>query len=346
MTKVVRDKIIAVLGGGLLGYYLGLSLFRSIIGKNLMQILPPINNRHLPNEYPGIMGAVIALLLTYLLFSRFVERKSFTGYKKGYLAVLVLLILVPSMVAGIFRFHALSLVTKAESTTPTEIVIRSDRIGNSIMFRTGSSSAEGVAKSIAVPKQYLEDFGKMIRELKLKEIVSGKDQKFDRPYLTMWLDYRVNGKWYSKILSYDQGLFEEWVAGERLAYYENNQLEELLEKLLVESRNIDIYNQAKIVTSSTVNTGEENFLTQEDFQMLVSSLKPESLIHEDTKGVLRIKAAFEDWVSEEETNIYAIELLQKESTRGQNFMVYDRLTKTLMFEDKYYQADLTQIIPD
>ncbi|KJS19186.1 MAG: hypothetical protein VR72_19390 [Clostridiaceae bacterium BRH_c20a] len=348
MKKVFQDKIIALLGAGLLGYYLGLSLFRGIIRDCLLKILPPINNRHLPDMYFGIIGAVVAILLTYLLFNLVVEKKSFKIHQKSYLAVISLLIIVPLMIVGIFRMHAVSLVTKAESTIPTEITIRSNSTGNSLMFKTSSSSAGGVVKSIEVPEQYLADFGKLIRELGLKEVVSGKEQKFDQPYLTMWINYRrTDGKWYSKILSYDQGLFEEWVAGERLAYYKNNELEELLEKLLVDSKNINNYDQARIFNSMTMNERtEKNILAPKDFQVLVNSLKPENVVQQDTEGVARIKAALEDWVPEEETNIYAIELLQKNSPKkvGQNFMAYDQLTHTLMFEGKYYKVDLTKIV--
>ena len=88
MKKVFQDKIIALLGAGLLGYYLGLSLFRGIIRDCLLKILPPISNRHLPDMYFGIIGAVVAILLTYLLFNLVVEKKSFKIHQKSYLAVI------------------------------------------------------------------------------------------------------------------------------------------------------------------------------------------------------------------------------------------------------------------
>ncbi|EHQ91666.1 hypothetical protein [Desulfosporosinus youngiae] len=102
------------------------------------------------------------------------------------------------------------------------------------------------------------------------------------------------------------------------------------------------------MTINRENGAEEKkrFLTPEDFQILVDSLRPENLIYQDTDGVKRIKEALTEWVPQEETNIYGIELWQKGSAEniGQNFMVYDKRTRTLMFEGAYYQVDLDDIV--
>lgn len=339
MNKKFRDKIIAVLGAGLLGYYLCLSLFRGIIWNSLLKILPPINNRHLPDIYLGIIGAVVMALLGYLLFNIMVEKRSFEQYKKSYFVTIILMIILPLMVAVTFRVHAVYYVTKAESNIPTDITIRLNKTGNSIMFKINEASANGVAKSIEIAQPYLADFGREIRNLELKEVVNGRNQKFDYSQLTMWISYRASGKWYSKILSYDQGMFEERVAGERWAYYNNSELEKLIEKVVKDSTNINNYNQARIFNSAHIN--EKSELSEENFRTFVSFLNPEYLIQQDTEGVLRIKKALEEWVPKGETNIYVIELIQKDSPkgRGKNFMVYDNLTQTLMFEGKYYQAE-------
>lgn len=351
MTKVLRDKIITLLGAGFLGYYLSISLFRGIIGNNLLKILPPINDRHLPDDiYVNIMGALIFAILAYVLFNLIVEKRSLKLYKKGYLIAISLLIIAPLMIAGIFRVHAVSFVNKAEDTIPTRITIRSHSEGNSIMFSTSSSSSSGVSKSISVTEPFLGDFGREIREMELKEVVSSKEQKIDSDYLTMWISYEIDGKWYSKILSYGQGMFEEHVAGGRIAYYANPELESLLKEEFEESADINNYDHARVVNSVTINRENEaeekkSIIASEEFQILVNSLRVENLIHQDTEGVKRIKAALDKDVPQEETNIYGIELLQKGSikNRGSNFMVYDKINKTLMFEGKYYQVNLNDI---
>ncbi|KUO76481.1 MAG: hypothetical protein APF81_06535 [Desulfosporosinus sp. BRH_c37] len=351
MTKVLRDKIITLLGAGFLGYYLSISLLHSLIRNNLLKILPPINDRHLPDIYVNIMGAVILAIFAYLLFNVVLEKRSFKLYKKSYLIAISLLIIMPLVIAGIFRVHAVSLVHKAESTAPKEITIRTDREGNSLMFAASTSSASGVAKSISVTEPFLDDFGKGIREMELKEVVSGEEQKIDSSYLTMWIRYEIDGKWYSKILRYGQGIFEEHVAGGKIAYYGNLELENLLEEAFEESADINNYDQARVINSVTINRGNEDeekkrLLTPEDFQILVDSLRPENLIHQDTEGVKRIKEALKEWVPQEETSICGIELLQQGSSKntGRNFMVYDKRTRTLMFEGMYYQVDLDDIV--
>lgn len=351
MTKVLRDKIITLLGAGFLGYYLSISLLHSLIRNNLVKILPPINDRHLPDIYVNIMGAVILAIFAYLLFNVVLEKRSFKLYKKSYLIAISLLIIAPLAIAGIFRVHAVSWVHKAEGTAPKEITIRTDREGDSLMFAADTSSASGVAKSIFFTEPLLDGFGKGIREMELKEVVSSEEQRIDSSYLTMWIRYEIDGKWYSKILSYGQGLFKEHAAGGRIAYYANPELENLLAKAFEESADINNYDRARVINSVTINreNGAEEkkrFLTPEDFQILVDSLRPENLIHQDTEGVKRIKEALKEWIPQEETSIYGIELWQKDSDEniGQNFMVYDKRTRTLMFEDAYYQVDLDDIV--
>ncbi|EHQ91667.1 hypothetical protein [Desulfosporosinus youngiae] len=204
MAKVLRDKIITLLGAGFLGYYLSISLLHDLIRNNLLKLLPPINARHLPDSYVNIMGAAIFAISAYLLFNVVLEKRSFKLYKKSYLTAISLLIIVPLVIAGVFRVHAVSLVHKAEATTPKEITIRTDREGDSLMFAVGTSSATGVAKSIFFTEPLLDDFGKGIRKMELKEAVSSEEQRMDSSYLTMWIRYEIDGKWYSKILSYGQ----------------------------------------------------------------------------------------------------------------------------------------------
>ncbi|NMA01535.1 MAG: hypothetical protein GX923_03085 [Clostridia bacterium] len=349
MTKTVRDKLIAVLGAGLLGYYLSLSLFRGLIWDGLIKFLPAINSRHLPDKiYIGLLGAVVGGIVTYILFNLYIERRSFKTHKQSYLIALVLLIIAPLLIVGIFRVHALSIVTKQEGTTPTQVTIRVDDVGNSIMFATSSSSAGGIDKSIFVPEPYLDEFGQRIRDLKFVEVLE-REKQMDTPYSTIWINYRAEGKWYSKIMRYNQGLFSEAVAGQRMAYYTNPQLEELIERLMLDAADINNYNQARIYNTLTFNEKlEPKKIIGEDFQRLVGSLRPENLIKQDTEGVKRIKSYQErkQWVPKEERDIYGIDLWQKgsEGNMGRNFMVYDKLTKTLMFEGKYYQVDLGNLV--
>lgn len=351
MTKVLRDKAFTIIGAGLLGYYSSISLFRGLIRDNLLKVLPPINDRHLPDIYGNIIGMVVFAILAYLLFNLIAEKRSFKLHKKSYVTAIILLILAPLMIAGVFRVHAVNLVAKMEGTTPVKVVIKPNSKGNSIMFATGSSSASGAGKSIYITEPYLEDFGRAIREMELKEVVDSEEQKQDSNYSTMWIDYEADSEWYSKILSYGQGMFEERVAGGRIAYYSNPELEDLLKKVFDESADINNYDRARVINSVTINKenkgeGRGKLLTPNDFRILVNSLKTDNLINQDTEGVNRIKKALEGWVPKEETNIYGIELFKKGSAQnvGQNFMVYDKLNSTLLFEDKYYQVDLGDIV--
>ncbi|NLW24368.1 MAG: hypothetical protein GXY91_03850 [Clostridia bacterium] len=352
MSKIVRDKIIAVMGAGLLGYYLGLSLFRGLIWSNLIKILPPINHRNLPDIYLGIIGAVVTGVLVYLLFTLLQEKRSFKKKKKKILIATALLIIAPFLVAGIFRIHAVSLVNKAESSTPKAVRISLDTEGNSIRFATSSTTASVLDKSFyLINSNKLDVFGKAIQAMELQEVVSSKEQKQNTHEVVMWIEYDANGKWYSKIVSYGQGLFEESVAGGKLAYYTNPQLEEFLNKLFTEAADINNYDRARVVNSVIMNKedgSEEKILAFEEFQILVNAINPDCLLQEDTEGVKRIKNVLKEPVPQEDRNIYAFEIFQKDSNenKGRNFMVYDNLTQTLMFENKYYHVDLSDIIKD
>ena len=86
-----KDKLIFLLGFTLLGYYLGISLFSSIIRSFLEIFLPPIDTRFLPEIYPGLLGALILGLLVYIFFNRAHRKKQLIG--------IALLVLVPLLIS-------------------------------------------------------------------------------------------------------------------------------------------------------------------------------------------------------------------------------------------------------
>lgn len=126
--KIAKDKLANIMGAGLLGYYLAISIFRDIIRYGLDIALPPINNRHLPQYYVGFEGAAIALIIAYLVYTAMVEKKSMKQFKRKYIKALGLLIVLPILIAGAFRLDAVSYVRRAESTTPTKIHIETNEI--------------------------------------------------------------------------------------------------------------------------------------------------------------------------------------------------------------------------
>lgn len=348
MNKFIRDKTIAVLGSGLLGYYLAISIFQDIIWHRiLLKVLPPINSRHLPQGYVGLFGALIALVLGYLLFTSIIEKKSFTSHKKGYLVAIGLLVILPLLTISAFRLHGVSWVKRAEATAPTEISLRADGVGSHIMFELNSSQASGISKSLSVEPEDLSAWGKMIENMELKEVVAENQPQQEPRVATMFISYRVSGKWYSKIVTYQGGLFEEWIANNRRAYYENSELEKAIRELFKEAGSIEYYNQAKIINSEIVRGKKpEATLTAEQFAQLTSTINEGNRLIPDSDIIAKFQDLFENGVKKEDTGIYALHLLKNNNSNRStdNFMIYDKNTTTLMFEGVYYKIDLNTIL--
>lgn len=349
MNSLSRDKLLAVLGSGLLGYYASNSLLNGLIWDGiLLKVLPPINDRHLPRVYIGFLGAVLALVLGYLCFSFFLEKKSVVKFKKEYLACLSLVVVLPMLVCLAFRLHSLSWVNKAESSTPTEITIQLNKKGSQLMFQTSSSGASGVGKSLNVELDLLPDLGQKISTMDIKEVVPS-NQALVEPVATLFINYRVDGKWYSKILNYSGSFFSERVTGNRLALYESEELSKTLEELFAQASRIEYYDSAKIMNWKIIKENKsEMFLTPEQFTELTSLIREENKVTPEAQVQNRYQSLLAKWVKADDSDIYGFHLLKgnpnKQTTN--NFMLYDNATKLIMFENDYYQADLSGLVTE
>lgn len=340
--KASKDKFIAVLFGGFLGHCLSKFVFDGILWGFFTSVLPPINDRHLSIDiYLGLLGALLGAISAYILFSLFVDKMSFSSHKRQYVISIIMLVVVPLILLWVFRYNAVSYVYSAENTTPTKVEIEYWLVPEaSIMFNQNSNSATGFRKQIVVEEDLLEEMGNQIRKMKIDEVVDD-GTKLSRLVKTVYIDYRVNDKWYSKILNYENGLFEESVANHRLVYYKNSELERLIQKSIKRAADIDIYSEATIYNHESMGDGKK--LSKDEFSKLVSILNNSTV--EEPKRIENIKTAFKKGVSKGETHIYAIELAQDETKRdSRNFMVYDDINKVLFYEGKYYDADLDWLL--
>jgi|GEM_PF-2699331 len=349
MNSLSRDKLLAVLGSGLLGYYMSNSFLNRLIWDGiLLKVLPPINERHLPRAYPGLLGAVIALALGYLCFSFFVEKKPLGKCRKEYFCCLTLAVALSLLVCLVFRVHSLSWVNKAESSTPTEITLQLNKQGSKLMFQTSPSEATGVDKSLNVEPNLLADLGQKISSMDLKEVVPNDRFRME-PTVTLFIDYRVDGHWYSKILNYADGLFSENVTGNRIAFYESEELAQTLEKLLVQAGKIEYYDSAKIMNWEVVKKNRpEVSLTPEQFVQLTSLIREENKVTPSTDLQTGYQELLDKCVKADDRAIYCFQLL-KENPNGKasnNFILYDDANKLMLFENDYYRADLSNLIAE
>jgi len=351
--KIAKDKLAIILGAGLLGYYLAISIFGDAIMHGLYMVLPPINNRHLPQYYVGFEGGAIALTIAYLAYTAMVEKKSVKQYKRHYIAALGSLIVLPILIAGAFRLDAVSYARRAESTTPTDI--RIDAHESRILFLTGNdgSSGTGYSKTVVIDETNLKAAGEMIRQMRFlgvtDETGEHKDAARDVIEYPVFIDYTIDGKWYSKILTYKDGIFEESIGlyGNRMARYESQELEALIEKEKTAAGDINYYNRATVADFKTIENPEEQItLEGADFQKLRGVINNKNEITPGSTGTERIDEALKKGIKQDEKDIYAIELLRTGSetevtdkvTGSSNFMVYDDVFKVLYFEGKYYHV--------
>jgi hypothetical protein len=354
-TSLKRDKLLAVAAAALLGYYLGLSLLHAPLWQLLLGLLPPINNRHLPTHYPGLIGAALLGAAAYLLFTAGVERKPFRTARRQYAAGLTLLVALPLLIAGAFRLQAAGYVAAAERTVPTDIhVTLSPRTpGSQIMFRTSPDTATGVPKSASVPAADLPRWGELIRELKLQEVV-GREKALPEPRLTLWVNYHVQGRWYSKILNYHQGIFEEEAAGERRARYVNEELARALEDLIKGAGDLSRYSSAQVYNTRTkVERAEPGRIQGAAFTALVQAVQAARAVDPAPAVAARFAGWLRSGVPEGETRAWAVLFLTAPDTspttrtrrsQGSTFLVYDAPTKIFYFEGRYYQADLSPFL--
>lgn len=355
--KIKFDKILALGGSALLGYYLGLSLFRESIWSLLLSTLPPINDRHLPRFYTGIMGAFIVATLGYLLYTKLVDKCSIRKCKKQYTLGMIALILLPLLTMASFRVQAVNFVKNAEATYPTGIRLRFEE--PSIAFEISEGSAILFGKSINSPRSKDENSLKTLGEaLKQLEIIeTSKKQKNYTPNseATMWIDYDYKGNWYSKILTWEKDKFQE--ASRDFILYQGTELEAVLEDYNKQLGTLSNYASGEIVHTSMIDaTGDKNLvpMSQKDLQFLINSLREDNKISPEDNVVSSFETILKERrpITKKDTNLYVFSLQSqpkeivelKSDILLENVILYDAELKLAWFEGDYYGIDLSPIL--
>lgn len=333
------DKIIAVSGFGLLGYYFGLSIFRSPVMQLLIKVLPPVNNRNLPTFYTGLLGAALAVPLGFLAYTLFFEKRPLTEYKRQYIAGAISLLLLPLLVAASFRVHAVSIVRQAESTVPTEINIQLHE--NKITFMQSESSGIVYGRHIQLNKgaAVLVDIGSAVQQLSLKNVaVNTNPSETD----VMFMQYTPKGKWYSKIMTHSEGVFSESISSQRYAMYEGEALENIIQDLVTQVKDINQYTQGSKTNAVWMSDSENGRkpLPEQEFRDLVSLIKSENKVSPSAETAEYFKKLLKEGVSRNNEDIYGIYLTNDPTSaiKLENFMIYSEKYALLWYEGEYYKA--------
>ncbi|SCY90654.1 hypothetical protein [Alkaliphilus peptidifermentans] len=339
------DKLIVLAALSLLGYYLGLSIFRAPVHRLLLNVLPPMNTRHLPMYYSGIFSIVIVASLGYLLYTGLLERHSFKDCKTQYIGGVISLLFLPIIVLGIFRIHAIGIVKSAEATPPTGIIIAIHEADASFRITETSGIIYGKSIELLEDTEILIDIGNAIQELKIDEVVN-RNKSGDA---TMWLTYASQkNKWYSKIINYDEGKFLESTQNANTVRYEGNLLAEIIDDQILEVGELDNFHQGRLIHMDWVEGGgkDEYNLSDEDYQLLISLMMDNKLITPEASIVALFNHLLTNGITPQDNHIYVIQLLsdQSDGRRLQNFIIYDDKLKVLRFEGEFYSSDLEKII--
>ncbi|MCC5909056.1 MAG: hypothetical protein JJT76_01295 [Clostridiaceae bacterium] len=359
--KIKIDKIIALCGSGLLGYYLGLSIFSGIIWRLLRWTLPPMNNRHLPRFYTGIMGAIIVASIGYLIYTRFIERCSIEKCKKQYAIGIVALLLLPIMTMASFRIQAVNYVRNAEATRPTRLNFRFEvpKVGFIISKDHSGSSATLYGKSISIENEetLLEEFGEALQRLELVEVVDPSQYSFEEHKGTMWINYRPEGKWYSKIISWQGDYFVESVENQQQVLYKGPELEAILKDLNRQLKDLNNYVSVEVLHTSLIDENSDpqvERIVVEDFQLLLDSIQKNNKITPDNNVVSSFETILNgnEGITKNDVNYYGFFLTSHPFDTSsfdttivlENVILYDDALKIAWFEGEYYGVDLSPII--
>ncbi|MDF2521704.1 MAG: hypothetical protein K0R84_2332 [Clostridia bacterium] len=333
------DKIIAVAGFGLLGYYFGLSIFRSTVLQLLIKALPAINGRNLPTFYTGLLGAGLAVPFGFLAYTLFFEKRSFAEYKRQYIAGVISLLLLPLLVAASFRVHAVSIVRQAESTIPTEINIQLHEY--KITFMQSESSGIVYGRHIQLKKgaAALEEIGSAVRQLSLKNVtVNTNPTETD----VMFMQYTPRGKWYSKIMTHSEGVFSESVSSQRYAMYEGEALESIMQGLVTQVKDINQYTQGSKTNAAWMSDSEDGRkpLSEQEFRDLISLIKSENKVSPGAETIEYFNKLLKDGVTRNNEDVYGIYLTNDPASaiKLENFMIYSEKSGLLWYEGEYFKA--------
>ncbi|SDK92750.1 hypothetical protein [Natronincola ferrireducens] len=359
-TKI--DKIVAIFGSGLLGYYLGLSIFGGVIWRLLQWTLPPINDRNLPRFYTGMMGAVIVASLGYLIYTKFIEKCSLEKCKRQYALGIIALLLLPIITMTGFRLQAVNYVRNAEATTPTSLTLRFENpnVGFLITQDSSGASATSNGKSIRLENEevLLAKFGGGLQKLKLVEVVDPSQHSYGEHKGTMWINYRPQGKWYSKIMSWYGDYFVESTVGQQWILYKGFELEAMLNDLDAQLKDLNNYNAVEVLHTSLIDgkSNQVDAVPLDNLDFLVNSIQGDNKITPDSNVISSFEVILKDnqWITKDDVSYYAFSLKSQTSNTGsfetaiffENVILYDDELKIAWFEGDYYGVDLSPILPE
>lgn len=345
------DKIIALGGSTLIGYYLGLSIFHGSIWRLLQSTLPPMNNRHLPRFYTGLMGAFIVAPIGYLLYIWFIEKYSIKEHKKQYIFGVLALLILPVMTLASFRIQSVNYVRRAEATNPTSIHLRMEE--PNIAFEINEGTASIFGKGITNPRlrneeSSLQALGEAIRQMEVIEV--SKEQKNFLPNSkgTMWIEYSYQGNWYSKILNWEKDRFQE--AGSQFILYKGEELQLLLEDYNRQLATLANYTSGKVIHTSLIDDDDKLItMSQKDLDFLLKSLDEENKTTPSDDIAMNFEEILKERrpITKKDTHLFAFSLesqWEKEPIILENVILYDNERKIAWFEDNYYHVDLSSIL--
>lgn len=355
--KIKFDKIVALGGSALIGYYLGLSIFSGNTWRLLTWTLPPINNRHLPRFYTGIMGACVTIAIGYLIYTRFIEKTSFNEGRKQYALGVTALFLLPVITMTAFRIQSVSFVKNVESSDPTGFYLRFEEpsISFEISENTGTIFGKSVVRTKAMGNKPLGNMGQALRELEIIEV--SEEQKNFTPDSqgTIWIDYTTNkGKWYSKILTWEGDKFQE--SSHQFILYKGTKFEKVLEDFNDRLSDLTSYTTGMVLNTNWVDDdrNEIQAMSQKDLQFLLDSLNEDNKITPNNNVVADFKEILKERksITKKDTHLYVFRLknLAEETDTIadgislENVILYDDSLKIAYFEENYFNVDLSTIL--
>lgn len=257
---------------------------------------------------------------------------------------------------GSFRIHAVNIVKSAESTTPTSLHLRFE--DPRITFEISENSGVVFGKGIRLQNQedLLETFGNALQQLILLEASPQPKNSPNRHLGTLWIDYRPQGKWYSKILTWTRTGFEETAANQNFLFYKGVELEEVLEDFNAQLASLANYTSAKTLHISLVddNLHQTEFLLEEDFEFLLTGMEAASKVLPESNIISKFEKVWrgDQMISESDKNFYAFSLSNQSDNAStleggiflENVILYDATEKIAWFEGNYYTIDLSSIL--
>ncbi len=352
------DKISAVIVSGLLGYYLGLSVFRGHIWRLLMAVLPPINNRHLPRYYTGIIGGLILGVIGYLLYIMLIEKICFKEGKTNYITAFMALLLLPLIAIISFRTHSINYVKKVESSTPSgfHLKFKEPNISFETSKNAGTVFGKSVRKRETMGTKSLETMGEALSKLEFVKASKKQENFIPDSRATIWIDYTTDkGNWYSRILTCDGDFFQE-SSGQSVLYI-GSEFGAFLMDLDKQLKNLNTYNSGQIIHTSLMAEDRNSIspMPDEDLKFLLDNISIQNKIVPEDNIIAAFQSIINEkkYITEEDTHIYAFSIKNQspediDNIRGdiilENIIIYNKNQNIAYFEGEYFKLDLSGIL--